>query len=1102
MHIQTKILSVRLIATFVLSTLISLTVSVGQGEAQKKPKAAPKTTLLQVGTTTKERDAWVNEELEKAKREGANKKQLKQLKSYLKEAYSNFGVGAPIQGLDRALHEICPCLYIRIIGKEGEAKKSGYARGSVIVRRPDNMEGIPKSVIKSDLEKDIAQKEKDFCDCYKLYPAGCNLIWSLAHHPKNKTTKIWKGKTADNPGQSGRKGENIHRHGNVSWNPKDSKSDPSTTGQVRRPPSIGLGHELGHALHEASGTKGSGPPEEVQTSKGENQLRAERHAAAKRQLEGKEAFQKFTNPKKTLKETHPRSVYRIKDKDSKEVIPHKIPAGKDIRDDLFIKKAKKVAMLIPGTPWLQDETPGEGTRVAIQDHEKCVATIYSITETYRSKEQLISVALTPEPAIHIVPEDNPGSTPPGEDLPICITPKQPEARTPAPQSTPNPEPTAKQDEEEEPEEAEEPEDIPDLGLVKAQEAVVSLALSTENVGEAVEEVTLKILTEVPDLPMADGSDRTHDEIEAYQPGVTAVALDDHGEATIAFVGAEDQSEGESESDEISLVALSEGDGLNTDGNLVATNAERKLPIIRPDPQLVIASKGQNQSLPASLAPAGAQVCIKRGFPIGETNVFVVSVPENVLEPFIERVKASDTVEFIEPDPCRDKEQVRDPHFKGSGLWGQKFDNQWAIKRAGLGGEKGSVWSNPDTALKPVTVAIIDTGLDWRHPDLPASALWRNPGELPGNGLDDDKNGYVDDIIGWDFISNSNKPWDHDGHGTFVAGVIAAGHNEHGIAGVNPAAKIMVLRALDAFGRGHASMVAQAIAYAADQGAQVINLSLGGRTLTNVERLAIEHARAKGALVVAAAGNSAKAVKEFAPAGIPGVITVSATDRNNQRAGFSNWGPLIDIAAPGVDVLSLRARRTDLLSFIKDVNYSLGAGIVGPDRAYYRASGTSFAAPIVSGALSLILSARPELTPDQAKQMLLHSARDIDTPGNDGFSGYGLIDIKAALAADPNYYLESRITGVKVVTRSGKPVLQVIGSASADQFKVATILLSRAQAPNKWLKVNRPINKTIENGVLIELPAKLLGKTKQWTLRLVTEHATGKKREARFKLKLQ
>ena len=224
-----------------------------------------------------------------------------------------------------------------------------------------------------------------------------------------------------------------------------------------------------------------------------------------------------------------------------------------------------------------------------------------------------------------------------------------------------------------------------------------------------------------------------------------------------------------------------------------------------------------------------------------------------------------------------------------------------------------------------------------------TGYWTNPGEVQGNGIDDDHNGYVDDIVGWNFVRNRNKPWDYDGHGTFVTGVIAAAqHNGIGISGISSSAMIMPLKALDAFGRGYASMAAEAINYAAEHHAQIINLSLGGRTLTKVEQLAVDHARSMGAIVVVAAGNSGQSVADFSPAGLRGVITVTATDRKDRRAGFSNWGPLVDIAAPGVDVLSLRARRTDLLSLIRGVKYKRGDGILGEDQSYYRASGTSFA----------------------------------------------------------------------------------------------------------------------------------------------------------------
>jgi subtilisin family serine protease len=297
------------------------------------------------------------------------------------------------------------------------------------------------------------------------------------------------------------------------------------------------------------------------------------------------------------------------------------------------------------------------------------------------------------------------------------------------------------------------------------------------------------------------------------------------------------------------------------------------------------------------------------------------------------------------------------------------------------------------------------------------------------------------------------------------------------------------------------MVAEALAYAADNGARVINLSLGGRKLTRIEQIAVDHARSKQALVVVAAGNDGDQVAGMSPAGLDGVITVTATDRGDRRAGFSNWGPQVDIAAPGVDVLSLRARNTDLLSLIPGVEYEKGEGIVGDDRAYFRASGTSFASPMVTGTLSLIMARQPDVTAEEARRMVLNSTRDIETPGVDNYTGYGLIDAAAAIKAPRDYYLESRISGVGVVRKGGKPHLRVTGTATADRFGKATLYLGQGAAPKKWLRVNVAIKETIDNATLMDLPAGLFRGAKEWTIRLVTEHENGSRREAWFKLNL-
>jgi hypothetical protein len=297
------------------------------------------------------------------------------------------------------------------------------------------------------------------------------------------------------------------------------------------------------------------------------------------------------------------------------------------------------------------------------------------------------------------------------------------------------------------------------------------------------------------------------------------------------------------------------------------------------------------------------------------------------------------------------------------------------------------------------------------------------------------------------------------------------------------------------------MTARAIAYAADNGAKVINLSLGGVGSSNVVEHAIAHAREKGAVVVVAAGNDGRETKDFAPARYDGAITVTATDRRDKRAPFSNFGPAVDIAAPGVEVLSLRGRGTDLLAFIRAMEYEPGTGVVGNDRAYYRASGTSFAAPVVSGTIALVLSAKPELSADEAARMVLHSARDIEIEGVDNLSGYGIVDAAAALRADPAFFVEARIDGVGVVKTDRGQALRVLGTANASAFAGARIEIGVGEEPAEWRAVDGAIETAVSAGTLIEIPAKAFASAPAWTIRLIAKHANGQTREARFLVRL-
>lgn len=444
----------------------------------------------------------------------------------------------------------------------------------------------------------------------------------------------------------------------------------------------------------------------------------------------------------------------------------------------------------------------------------------------------------------------------------------------------------------------------------------------------------------------------------------------------------------------------------------------------------------------------------------------------------------------------------DPYFSGKGAWGQEYDDQWAIKSVGLTAGPESAWQQVPSDAAPVVVGIIDTGLDWHHADIDWGNIWNNPGEIADNGLDDDNNGYVDDVIGWDFYANGPKPWDHDGHGTFVSGVVAAAWNDQGIAGINPRAKIMVLKALNNFGHSRASYLSHALVYAADNGADIVNMSVGGEGITDAERAAVEYAMSKGVLIVVAAGNSAVDVGTFGIAGLDGVLTVASTDMEGQRAVFSNWGMGVDIAAPGMEVLSLRARRTDLLRGLVDVEYQNGEAYVGEDKRYYRVSGTSFSAPIVAGIASLLKSKNPELTGADLKRILVNSARDTGQPGPDNLTGAGIVDAIAALQADPSFFINVAITDAAGVQEGNEVFLELLGTLDANQLQRGWLEFGPGEEPEAWQQVGDALVLPIRDGSLGMIPAELLRGSPTWTFRLIGEHLNGEQREARYVLDVE
>ncbi|HEU5099217.1 MAG TPA: S8 family peptidase [Roseiflexaceae bacterium] len=315
----------------------------------------------------------------------------------------------------------------------------------------------------------------------------------------------------------------------------------------------------------------------------------------------------------------------------------------------------------------------------------------------------------------------------------------------------------------------------------------------------------------------------------------------------------------------------------------------------------------------------------------------------------------------------------------------RYAEQWDMARIGM----PAAWDViTDTA--PVIVATLDTGVRLDHPDL-QSRVWRNTGEIGSNGVDDDGNGYADDLNGWHFYhiysggqatpDQNPDVADPHGHGTHVAGVIAAaGDNTLGITGVAWRTQLMPVRVLDQDGLGWESDIIQGIDYAVANGARVINMSLGLSNAGPALAEAVARAEAHGALLVAAAGNNGGAV--LYPAAYPSVLSVGASDQQDRRAGFSAYGKRLDLLAPGVDILS-----------------------TWNGLPYFVRSGTSMAAPHVAGVAALLMASTAGAGVARIRACLLRSAADLGEPGWDAQTGFGLLNAAhASRGCAPLVYL--------------------------------------------------------------------------------------------------
>jgi subtilisin family serine protease len=327
---------------------------------------------------------------------------------------------------------------------------------------------------------------------------------------------------------------------------------------------------------------------------------------------------------------------------------------------------------------------------------------------------------------------------------------------------------------------------------------------------------------------------------------------------------------------------------------------------------------------------------------GVEEAVTVDVPLPSVAAFVKEAQAAQVSNYIEPNFKFKAHFVPNDPYWGT-QWGPakiKADYAWNIT----------------TGNSSVLVAVVDTGIDWNHSDLATN--------------------YV--ALGYDWVNQDADPMDDNGHGTHVAGIIAASiNNELGIAGLAQVS-LMAEKVLNWKGEGYEDDLANAILHAADQGAKIISMSLGSSEDSRLVRLAVMRAYSAGVLLVASAGNDATNASSY-PAAYDEVIAVTATDQSDNPAGFTNYGDWVELSAPGVNIYST------LLN----------------DNFGYK-SGTSMAAPHVSGVAALIWSLYPEETRDDVRNRLRDTADDLGEVGFDQYYGYGRVNAKKAVASlEPN-----------------------------------------------------------------------------------------------------
>ncbi len=461
---------------------------------------------------------------------------------------------------------------------------------------------------------------------------------------------------------------------------------------------------------------------------------------------------------------------------------------------------------------------------------------------------------------------------------------------------------------------------------------------------------------------------------------------------------------------------------------------------------------------------------KRGIDLSSFVKIKFSLKKNINE-IISAYQKNTNVEYVQPNYIHQIHMAPDDSL---------FSEQMALQVI----HAEQAW-DVQLASAEIIVSVIDTGIDYNHEDL-REALWLNSGEdldsngrvdsTDFNGFDDDGNGYVDDIRGWDFTdapsypdggdfqNPDNNPFDENGHGTLVAGIIGAtGNNRIGIAGLAFGCQIMNLRAGTSLGFLEEDDVAAAVVYAVENGARIINMSFGDEAASPLLQDVMQYAYSQNCILVASSGNSNTDRIHF-PSGFAETISVGATNENDILAGFSNYGSSLDVVAPGVNILTTK----------------LG-------NKYADFSGTSASAPFVSALAALILSKTPELSNESVKGLLSSTTDDLGESGWDHFYASGRINADKAINSP--FFSIARILEPAVDEGFAAGPVLIRGTAAGALLEEYILELGAGESPTEWMEILRQKNRQTIDEHFMEMAISTLSDT-LYTLRLIVQNKDG------------